>query len=371
MRLVRFPLSTKLWRGTISSKGGEGLRQKIGVFGATLLLVGAFLPKFYPDAVGSGFLLPLLDRDFSTLHITIILTAIGCLFASLRDMPKLHWLASFTGTVCLSLFIYQAFQDMAFIRTEHPSYTAIPGVAWHLMFVGIVIVLISSVLSFDLWGIREKVDALSEKPGSETGNANHAHIESSIDPQHKTRMRFAWSDWSNGSRIIFVASCLALFSFFLPWVDIGFASRNGFSQGGFLLGALYIYPLYRLLTSQRISKAIGLICATGAVVGAVFYYVSKDIEFLGSDVNAASTGVEVFMIATVMLAIGVLSSKATHQEANTREPEERIDGSVSGPLREGLKVDAEIGRVACPMCAELIMPEAKICRFCKSNLTGT
>lgn len=347
------------------------MRQKIGVFGAILLLVGAFLPKFYPDDVGSGFLLPLLDRDFSPLHIMIILTAIGCLFASFRDMPKLHWLASFTGTACLSLFIYQAFQDMAFIRTEHPSYTAIPGVAWHLMFVGMVIVLISSVLSFDLWGIREKVDALSEKPGSETENANHANVESSIHPVEKTKMRFAWASWSNGSRLIFVASCLALFSFFLPWVDIGFSSRNGFSQGGFLLGALYIYPLYRLLTSQRISKAIGLICATGAVVGAVFYYVSKDIEFLGSNVNAASTGVEVFMIATIMLAIGVLFSKATHQEANTRYPVERIDGSVSGQLREGSKGDTEIGRVPCPMCAELIMPEAKICRFCKSNLTGT
>jgi hypothetical protein len=31
-------------------------------------------------------------------------------------------------------------------------------------------------------------------------------------------------------------------------------------------------------------------------------------------------------------------------------------------------VETEQNRIKCPFCAEMILPEAKICRFCKSNL---
>jgi|AntRauTorckE5430_2_1112549.scaffolds.fasta_scaffold00394_10 hypothetical protein len=51
-----------------------------------------------------------------------------------------------------------------------------------------------------------------------------------------------------------------------------------------------------------------------------------------------------------------------------------IVASIKGKSAEKSKARSELNgqdnRVPCPQCAELIMPNAKICRFCKYNLNG-
>lgn len=48
---------------------------------------------------------------------------------------------------------------------------------------------------------------------------------------------------------------------------------------------------------------------------------------------------------------------------------DRIAGRGPKQVSDGIK-DAENSetRVSCPMCAEKILPKAKICPFCKSNI---
>ena len=61
------------------------------------------------------------------------------------------------------------------------------------------------------------------------------------------KMSINWNEWNIGGKLIFVSSIVALFSFLLPWIDIGLASRNGFSVFGFVLIICYVYPVLFLL----------------------------------------------------------------------------------------------------------------------------
>jgi hypothetical protein len=50
----------------------------------------------------------------------------------------------------------------------------------------------------------------------------------------------------------------------------------------------------------------------------------------------------------------------------------RITGEWRGPVSGGMRdyeSERNMGRVACPHCAELIMPAAKVCPHCKLNVS--
>jgi len=113
-----------------------------------------------------------------------------------------------------------------------------------------------------------------------------------------------WQVWSMGNKIIFSSACVAAVSMLLTWVDIGFASQNGLSQGTFLLLGFYIYPVMRLLKNEDMNKLWGRICSIGSVITAIIYISSKTIEVFGSTVNAASTGAYLFLFASIALIVG-------------------------------------------------------------------
>lgn len=46
---------------------------------------------------------------------------------------------------------------------------------------------------------------------------------------------------------------------------------------------------------------------------------------------------------------------------------DRIAGRGPKQIKDGIK-NAKTGRISCPFCAEAILPEAKKCPFCKSEL---
>ena len=91
-------------------------------------------------------------------------------------------------------------------------------------------------------------------------------------------MKISWNDWDVGTKIIFIASCAAVISMVMPWVDIGIASSNGIMQGGFLLLILYIYPVMKILKNEKMSKKISLGMSVVSVAGSIVWIFSKTIS---------------------------------------------------------------------------------------------
>jgi hypothetical protein len=118
-------------------------------------------------------------------------------------------------------------------------------------------------------------------------------------------MKIQWDQWDLGGKIIFVSTCLALLSFLLPWVDIGFTTRNGITQGCVVMSVLYIYPTLRLLNGGPIHKPFAISCAVLAIALTLIYMDSKTLEIFGQSVNASSFGAQLFLMCSIALIVGV------------------------------------------------------------------
>lgn len=115
--------------------------------------------------------------------------------------------------------------------------------------------------------------------------------------------------WDLGSKLICIASFAAIISFFFKWVDIGLASRNGFSQGTVFFILLFLYPFLTVIREKRMNKKLGYIMAFLGVILGIIYISSKTVDFLGSTINIASGGPYLFMAACGLLALGVHKRK--------------------------------------------------------------
>ena len=119
-------------------------------------------------------------------------------------------------------------------------------------------------------------------------------------------MKISFSQWNIGGKMIFIATCLAVFSLFMSWVDLGIISASGFQQDGYLFLLLYIYPVYKLLKDRPMKKIIGMISSILAVVSGIAFMFSKSVDFFGTTVNGAGPGLYLFVIASILLTVGVI-----------------------------------------------------------------
>ena len=70
-----------------------------------------------------------------------------------------------------------------------------------------------------------------------------------------------WKEWNLGEKVIFASACAAVLSLFMPWVDMGIASRNGFGMfWGIILLLAFAYPLKYIMSKEvfNINLALGL-----------------------------------------------------------------------------------------------------------------
>ena len=113
------------------------------------------------------------------------------------------------------------------------------------------------------------------------------------------------SAMSLGRKITLGSIVLAVFSLFLPWVDLGFlGSANGFNQDGYLFLIAYIYPVYCIIKKVHMNKVFGVICGLAAVVASIFYMMSKiDLDW---GLNLNGTGIYVFLVSAILLTISAL-----------------------------------------------------------------
>lgn len=118
-------------------------------------------------------------------------------------------------------------------------------------------------------------------------------------------MKMKFNEWSIGGKIIATASILGILSLFFKWVDLGFVSVSGFQQQGYIFLLLYIYPVYVLLNDKTMNKKIAIPMSVTAVFFGVVYIFYKSFDFLGTTVYAASSGVYLYIISSILLTIGI------------------------------------------------------------------
>jgi hypothetical protein len=122
---------------------------------------------------------------------------------------------------------------------------------------------------------------------------------------------------NGGGWIILISSCVALLSFFLPWVDIVILTRNGFSQGAVLFFLAYVYPLVMLFLDKPIIKGLGVLCGLMALGLTVAFIASKSDRML--DINVTGAGAYVFLLASIAFTVGVILYKSSQQQGEEAE----------------------------------------------------
>ncbi|HSH36252.1 MULTISPECIES: hypothetical protein [Schnuerera] len=127
-------------------------------------------------------------------------------------------------------------------------------------------------------------------------------------------MKINFKEWSFGGKLIFISAIIAILSLFMSWVDAGIVRASGFQQQGYIFLVLYIYPIFKLLKGVKMNKLIGLICSILSVISGIVFLNTKNVDLFGSTVNAAGTGLYLFIIASIMLTIGVIKYKANQVE---------------------------------------------------------
>jgi hypothetical protein len=118
-------------------------------------------------------------------------------------------------------------------------------------------------------------------------------------------MKFEWNALDFGGKTICASAGVATLSMLMDWVNVGFASANGFSQGTFLLLAAWAYPLSSILNARILNRGYGYIGAAIACISTFAYMQSKTIDLFGKSVNVSAGGAVLFLMATVALAVGI------------------------------------------------------------------
>lgn len=122
-------------------------------------------------------------------------------------------------------------------------------------------------------------------------------------------MKFRFMQWDLGSKLIFIATCIAVASFFFKWLDIGVAAENGFLQGGVFFIVCFLYPLIKVVREKKMSKLIAYAFALGAIVMTMMYISSKTVDFFGQTIRGAAAGPYLFLAACGLLSLGIFKRK--------------------------------------------------------------
>lgn len=122
-------------------------------------------------------------------------------------------------------------------------------------------------------------------------------------------MKIRFIQWDLGSKLIFIATCLAIASFFFKWLDIGVAAENGFLQGGVFFIVCFIYPFIKVVREKKMSKLIAYVFALVAIILTMMYISSKTVDFFGQTIRGAAAGPYLFLAACGLLSFGIFRRK--------------------------------------------------------------
>jgi len=90
---------------------------------------------------------------------------------------------------------------------------------------------------------------------------------------------------------------------FLPWVDIGIATRNGLEQGTVLLLLLQIYPLIYIYKGKSYSRLMTILLNILAIGATVLFIFNKTIDAFDRKANVAGYGAFGYLLITLITII--------------------------------------------------------------------
>jgi len=114
--------------------------------------------------------------------------------------------------------------------------------------------------------------------------------------------------FGTGGITILVATVLAFFSFFMPWVDAGPLGTENAFKGTFLFGLVFVYPVRMVLARKTINPVGGHLCAAiGIGLGLIHIVRCQERMMPGmGSINFAGSGVYLFICTCIALIVGIV-----------------------------------------------------------------
>lgn len=178
----------------------------------------------------------------------------------------------------------------------------------------------------------------------------------------KSIMKFDWNNWNWGGKLVFLSAIAAIISQFCAWVDIGFASQNGFEQMTFLMLVFYIYPITKLMSGKPIMKWLSILFSIASLIGVLVYIDSRTIEFMEMKKNASGAGAVIFLFSSIGLLIGSIGYKSHTSGVTSPQVSSQLTKSFKFSCihcNQHLNAEPEhVGQsLACPSCGgEIVVP---------------
>lgn len=110
--------------------------------------------------------------------------------------------------------------------------------------------------------------------------------------------------WGIGGSIIMAATILYIIALFMPWIDLYFIKMNGFQRQGYLVLALFIYPLYTTFKGKPMNVIFGLTASLITVALLIYFLVMVPDNLMGQSIHAVGPGLYTALAATILFVIG-------------------------------------------------------------------
>jgi hypothetical protein len=166
---------------------------------------------------------------------------------------------------------------------------------------------------------------------------------------------------------------MAFFSMFLSWQVMGVFSHSGWDGEYFILLLLWIIPWLNAVqkVSWGLAGKISICLAATGLVGLITH--GDVISLMGDDYHwKVGAGAYIYLCAWLIGIYGVFKVPNTLNKIGNPLQSNIQPQKNHNNLAPNYRVveHPENERVPCPRCAEMIMPNAKVCRFCSNNLNN-
>ncbi len=86
---------------------------------------------------------------------------------------------------------------------------------------------------------------------------------------------------------------------------MGIVSLNGFQQQGYILIPLFIYPVLKILKSEKMSFLPALASGVIMLLITIYFISTKSINVYGESINVSGWGLWLFLLTSISFTLGI------------------------------------------------------------------